>query len=354
MRKTPSQTLNARLEAGRSVVTALQISAKQLKDYDRRECEALAMRISRCNAKSNAWLQPDAYSLETGECYDAAGTFWNCNSKLCPNCLAKQSARSRKKLREALQQQKLIIGERLYFATFTIKNPGLSLSRTRELVYRAWSLFRKRKLCVDLVRGGAKTEEFTVTKGGFHYHLHTILLSRYLHFNEIRRLWTECVQTAFDEAGLELQINTSDGMLLVNVQHVKSREQTINEVCKYITKSDSWAKMPPAALAEISLVRRWCRMFELFGSFAPRETGLGKANSNDAAETPILDTRCLTDGEADAIRPYWRDQVALYGLEWYEAYLDREIEAAKRFRTEQISLRWQGLELLEGEQALDV
>ena len=43
------------------------------------------------------------------------------------------------------------------------------------------------------------------------------------------------------------------------------QENTINELCKYVTKSDSWSKIPTEQLAQIVAVPRFWRMFESFG-----------------------------------------------------------------------------------------
>jgi hypothetical protein len=340
MRQDPKEKLSARLAAGREIVTALTLAAHQKWGFDRQELLALALRIKLCNSPSNTFYCEDAFSRETGECFEAIGNLWSCGSKLCPQCLARQSVRNRKRLRDAMNRQTLRRGERYYFITFTIPNPSLGLTSTRSIVDRAWCLFRKRELCVSLIRGGAKSEEFTLTANGFHYHLHAIFLSRFLLYDEVRRVWTECVKQAFEDAREPLVIKGDSGMVRVNIKPITERERSIHEVCKYITKSDSWYKMPPEDLADIALIRRWHRMFELIGSF--REANNPSKTESDDAEpsTPNVHTSSLSDAGGVATLEYWRDTVERIGLEAYAERLDEEISRTWTARLEQLHRRW--------------
>lgn len=276
--------------------------------------QSLSTRITACNDHENIAVirQPGATHVTR---------LWRCGSKLCSDCLSRQSLKSRRLLTNAVAAQKLRPGERYYFATFTIKNPHLSLLETRSIVARAWTLFRKRSVCVALIRGGSKSEEFTVTPNGFHYHLHCMFLSKFLFFSEIRRTWTDCVRIAFAEHDRELEVATSDGLLWVVIKQVVPNDACIRELCKYVTKSDSWTKLPTSSLVEIAQVRRWNRMFELFGSFRttqPRE--------------PIVHTESLSDGEHRASHSYWRDIVDRHGFLYYEIHLDEQLDQCRKRR----------------------
>lgn len=298
------------------------------------------MRIEICGSRENNFIARDAHNSETGEAFDAHGTLWACGSKLCPNCIASQARRNRKKLREAIGKQKLRRGERYSFVTFTIKNPNASLMETRAIVDRAWTLFRKRKMCVDLIRGGVKSEEFTLTANGFHYHLHCIFLSKFVLFNEARRVWTECVEKAYRESGRTLEVNTKDGLLVVKWLPMLDSEKTIQEVCKYITKSDSWSKMRSDDLTDIAMIKRWFRMFELFGCFAMKNEDKPVIDSDSLLESHIVHTRNLTDGVSPSHQTYWRDFVDEHGVEAYAHELNDEVSRCWKARLEQIKLRW--------------
>lgn len=315
------------------------------------------MRISNCCSLDNNFIVADAWNRSTGEAYDATGQFWSCGSKLCPNCIAKKSRETRRKLREAISRQVLRKGERYYFPTFTIPNPGASLIETRHIVDRTWQLFRKRKLCVSLVKGWAKSEEFTLTKVGYHYHLHCLWLAKYIQFQEVRRVWTECLEVAFAEAQRELVIDTKDGLaivvfgdFIVNGRKSKTAtavdEKTVQEIAKYITKSDSWAKMNSDHLAEVALVKRWHRMFELGGSFKPESEDTTLDDAEREAFEPIVHTRSLSDGSSRRIASYWRDRVAQIGLDRYTDELNSEISNVWEVRKEQIAKRWPGAKMI--------
>lgn len=273
--------------------------------------------------------------------YEAHGQFWSCGSKLCPNCIARQARKTRKKLRAALDRQVLKKGERYYFPTLTIDNPGITLRRTRELVDRAWTLFRKRSLWRDLVKGCVKAEEFTVTKRGYHYHLHLLIKARFILYSEFRRVWSECVQIAADENGINLRPMNDEGHYWVKFQPISDFKRIPLELCKYITKSDSWTKIPSDDLEEIALIPKWFRMFELLGDFAER--------SERSERTPIVHTRFLTDrGSASVAMNYWRDRVHRVDFETFKHELAIEIIETRHTRIKQLSRRYQNALIIDG------
>jgi hypothetical protein len=187
---------------------------------------------------------------------------------------------------------------------------------------------------VSLIRGGAKSEEFTVTANGFHYHLHCLWLSSYLQYQEVRRNWTECVEAAFAEHDREFICKNKDGLLSVVVKPVQPNERMVQEVCKYITKSSSWSKLRPRDLIQIALVRKWHRMFEVFGTF--RTAPSSDASSGDN----ILDTRPSNDGKLRAVALYWRDRISMQSLDDYHADLYDEWHRCVNGRLRQLELRW--------------
>lgn len=340
MQTNLASKVDARYEQARLTTDALAAAKSTVSPKYHDEIDALRLRLLACNNPMNWFVADEAVNYETGEVYQAHGTLWNCNSKLCTNCVARRSAAKRRQVREALQRQEMTKGERFYFVTYTIKNPNLSLAATRALVNRAWCLFRKRSLCVDLIRGGVKSEEFTLTRNGYHYHLHCIYRSRWLLYGELRRTWTECVATAFEEAELELLLDSPTHTLSVNFQMIYHFDRAVNEVCKYITKSDSWAKLRPDQLAEVALVRRWHRMFEMFGSFSNRGEIDEQSEVDDDSTLGYLDTTPLSDGSESPSPRYWRDILAGTTLANYKLILFAEIEQARDFRTRQIAFRW--------------
>jgi hypothetical protein len=320
-KKSPIEKELDRIEMAKIVLGSLNALLKHSKYSTNVELIALESRIKLCNSLENCYAIDGVTSETSFESYTLVSRFWRCGSKLCPSCLARQSWQTRKRLREALKRQRPRKGQRYYFLTFTIPNPDLSLVETRSIVNRAWSLFRKRSLCVSSVGGGSKSEEFTVTPNGFHYHLHCLWLSKWLLYNEVRRVWTDCVKQAFADHDRPFTCRTVDEMLNVVIKPVTPNDKTIFELCKYVTKCDSWSKIRKSDLAEIALIQRWSRMFEVFGSFRePSEV----AESHDPS---IVHTRSLSDGGSEPSLRYWRNQVREFGVERYRERLYMEYHA---------------------------
>jgi hypothetical protein len=365
-----------RISFGASSASALFDALKKHKIRDE-EVWALGNRIRICSDRENHWVGDDLHNTETGELYAGNGNLWSCGSKLCPSCVAKASNRSRKELNLALKNQKLLTGEMYQFITLTIPNPNLSLIQTRTLIDRIWTLFRKRDYFKNKVRGGSKSEEFTLTGNGYHYHYHLLCVTRYLNYMEFRREWSECVEIAFREFNLTCEFKTDDGLAMVKIDKLSSSvnglKGAIQEVCKYVTKSDSWEKLPQKDLIEIASIKRFWRMFEIFGSFRAQR------NANVVLESPnvfvtylltklvveilkyiqtgerntILDTKQISDGKClDEFQDLpekvpkrqrevsWRKYILENGLESYFEKLAEQVEKTRYARKCFLSLKY--------------
>lgn len=307
---------------------------------DRAELRALAHRLSLCGSPRNVFIATNAINYSTGEEYTATGQLWHCGAKICPNCIARFSAINRRKLRRAIDSVKLQKGERWYFPTFTIVNLGRPLVETRHIVNEVWSRFRKRLLCVSSIRGGSKSEEFTLTPNGYHYHLHCLLVSQYLHYDEVQRVWTECFENYCQENKIKYDIKTPSNNLRVHFEKITNMETLPFELCKYITKSDSWHKMRNADLTEVCMVQRWWRMFELFGCMSAKEVAIAEGDQDPGTGRAIVHTRSFTDGSEPSLAEFWRKRIWQISLPDYLAELNMQFEETIAFRREQISARW--------------
>lgn len=375
---TLQESISARLAACREVVYALRTAANAAGGLDRLELLALAHRIHLCGLGANAFVCEDAINMNTGEIYQAKGVMWRCGSKLCPNCISIFAAKHRRQLRTQIKRVTLGPKEKWHFGTMTIPNPNLSLLATRHILQHAWSLYRKRLLSLSSIRGGCKSEEFTLTANGYHYHLHTLFISEYVHYQEVRRVWTECVAKSFkvnkvphlwqdylrrrakqnaewNEANPDEKPRT-DMLLRVVIKPVTNLEQVVNEVCKYLTKSDSWYKMPSEHLAEVGLIRRWWRMFELHGCMRAEKRSLTSSTTQDEVSESIVHTSSLSDGVAtahqilsDIMKPdraeAWREIQARMSFEEYVRYVNDHWIRGIQFRQAQIRHRWPGSKL---------
>lgn len=340
-KQSPLDKLLARRDANRETIESLHdlIQNPELEDLGRLEVYGLIARMELCNSRENLWYSNDLKSADNRN-YGAIGSLWRCNSRLCTNCLAIHSMRNRKRVRAALAAQTFSKGERLNFITFTIPRVGLPLAVTRELVNRAWRLFQRRSVCRSLLRGGAKSEEFTVRPDGFHYHLHVLAKTPWFLFNELRRSWTDAVVDTFAEANIPFNIPTNDGLLVVNVRKVDSPERAVLELCKYLTKSDSWRKLDAASLWTVARQRHWSRMFELFGSFRDSLQEPDQASDQSLS----VHTRSV-NGKASYVRTvaelfderdqgHWRDKIAALGFsEWLAELRNRYREHHRHERS---------------------
>lgn len=245
----------------------------------------IAWRLQRCADDVNIWFVNDP---ERGWLH---GRFWKCGSKLCSFCLSAESRRKRKALLDAIDRlpKKL---RKWHFVTFTIENPASTIGTTRQIVNDAWAKLRKRAMFSE-VRAVAKSEEFTVTKEGFHYHIHTLIDCKWIDYQLWRKAWTECVESSGGESRYLFGFQTVDGMLIVNVKPVRNPKDIVNELGKYITKSTCFRDLSRPTLNELAEVKRWHRMFELLGDLRnkqPRERVARQRSS-------IVHTKSLSDGQ---------------------------------------------------------
>jgi plasmid rolling circle replication initiator protein Rep len=331
---------------------------------------AQAARIEKCNSNGNLFVGEDLHTLD-GELYDGKGSLWACNSRLCPNCTGKLSKRSRRIIRYVFENQKLNVGENWYFVTFTMPNLNLkniSLPVIAEIMQTAWKRFSALETRAGksptwfqkTIRGGFKNAEFTYTANdSYNYHLHSLIVAKSSiqrdGFVKIRQQWTKALEFAFTKFDVPFEVNTGDGLAVVNVQKVswQNREKTINELCKYVTKADSWSKIPIEQLETIVAVPRFWRMFESFGVCRQTARGMMKktvktsenadnefvnqsANVNEGA---YLDTKNLINRRilerAKQKRVAWRIRAKEIPLWKYKMELNVEIEAVQQYR------RWQ-------------
>ncbi len=257
---------------------------------DSRIVQGLADRIFQCSRRENFFLANDLHSADTGELYHGKGVLWSCNSRICPTCVAKLSKRNRKIARYVVENEKVFLGERWFFITLTM--PDLLLKEfpllfCRSVMNDAWRKFSRSAWFNKVIRGGMKSEEFTLgTFNQYHFHQHLLSICKNRitsnNFVEIRREWTKALRFSFEKHGLKFECETKDGLANVRVDRIYNKNKVILELTKYFTKSESWSKIPPEQLADIATIERFPRMFECFGSC--KETAKGM-ESNQPEKT---------------------------------------------------------------------
>ncbi len=245
--------------------------------------QGLADRIFECSRRENFFLANDLHSADTGELFDGKGSLWSCNSRICPSCVGKLSKRNRKISRYVFENEKVFLGERWFFITLTM--PDLLLKEFPLLVCRsvmneAWRKFSRSAWFNKVIRGGMKSEEFTLgTFNQYHFHQHLLSICKNRitsnNFVEIRREWTKALRFSFEKHGLKFECETKDGLANVRVDRIYNKNKVILELTKYFTKSESWSKIPPEQLADIATIERFPRMFEVFGECRATAKGIG-------------------------------------------------------------------------------
>ncbi len=344
-----------------------------------------ADRLQACSDRNNFYMCNDFVDYETGETFFGFGNMFGCGLKLCPSCTARAAARNRKISLRVLDNTELqnrehfcfITGgyiveqEQHRFVTLTMPKIFKSLKVTSKIKKRAWDLFRKLKFTKTYFPGIIKTAEFTVRADRtYHYHLHLLAISYFVPEALIKEAWTSCVRTAFDEFGIEFEASQAN----VNLKLIYDLHGAVKEVCKYITKSDSWEKIPAEHLLEITEIRRWDRMFEISGRF--RQT-LAKLKIQDAAaadalssfldnkstfaegvarELDYFNTDGITDGEPSKAfeiaedsaeissekqkRKSWRDLIEEVGFEAYREIFYRQVEYTRNMRKLRLIIKY--------------
>lgn len=292
----PRQLATDRANIDRQTADALYSAAHKAPPDKVDELFMYAFRLDLCNELSNQWYTDELVNRSTGELFSGYGRFFTCNQKLCSYCLAHLSRRNKRRLREVIKATKIPVGYDPRFITLTLPNPDLPILETRERIYEAWTRFRKRDWFKKAILAYAKGEEFTLTKNGYHYHLHLLVLSRQVAAERLRTIWTDC--------NPKIKPETADGLLVANVKRINSMENAINEVSKYLTKTLDFAKTKHHSdLTDIALVRRWNRLFELgFSWRRPAESEADSKTFDDGTAIAYLDTRNLSDGNCDTWR----------------------------------------------------
>lgn len=345
-KRTVTERAYYRRESSMKVAKLLETAAVAANDD---VAYVLSQRINKCADPSNHFIATDLNNQE-GECFDGFGNIYSCGSKLCHTCMAKASSRNRRIAREVLENTKLVRGkyfcyikqkevseqEQYRFITLTMPQVNLSLIETLNLLKRSWELFRKLDFTKNYFNGFVKSPEFTIREDtSYHAHLHLLAISFFIPEHLIKQYWFNCVKTAFLEEGIEFKANN----IVVNLKKIDSMENSLLEVCKYVTKSESLLEIPAAHLLEIANVNRFPRMFELTGRFKIiarriREKKEIEREINNAENTDVnyLDTKCITDGEAALnkskdLAPCWRKLIRQIGADAYLEQLDMQIEA---------------------------
>ncbi len=299
---------------------------------------------------SNVWHAEDLTN-EFGELFEGCGSLYQSGSRLSPSYMKDMRKRARVRVREgvALANATRKSGEHWRLVTLTMPTLiGVSLGDSLAVLSDAWRHFTNRRAWfAATISAGIKGEEFTLGdercaahketktpkqskecrgcadcrafkwefgRDGYHPHIHVLALSGWIGYVHLRDEWTASLKRAAAKHGIDLTFNTAHGGAVVDVRLVTQRASkgrrtiteagAVEEVCKYITKSDSWLALPDDQLCDVARVLRGRRMVELLGSCRAERADEQRAADRARRDASAHDALCRAEFErARAARP---------------------------------------------------
>lgn len=267
-----------------------------------------------CASPDNCYSGMNQVSRE-GERFKGFGRKWRCNLFLCGFCNKKRCSRSwsgavkgiefvnehSEEIRvEKARTLKVDDLPKMKWAFLTLTAPrvmGYSLLACQAVIKRAIKLFCDcrffRRLTGAWIRGlhfgdleSDKSEE------GHNCHAHFLLYVICSGFEEKARItWTDSVKKAWYEAGVELQINTRDGLLNIDLDS-KLRmpiQRSLSNISNYIIEPQhGWSALSDEALIELAELSRTPRAVEMGGFIRRQCSETGKRKKPRRNETTTL------------------------------------------------------------------
>ncbi len=259
------------------------------------ESEAVADLIEESANDENIFVAEDIdfIDAQTGNqtFIDVYGSLNVVSSRCNPAYLRTSSARGRKRIKIALARVKPQSGEKLRFIVLTQPDMfgfdfvgGYGLLSGAKIRLKNHPYFKKN------FRGGVTSDEFTLGAENTHFHFHTNILgyTKWIDFDELRRVWTDCLRKTARDMGRELKVNTKDGLVNVYIKDVKAKvrdfdkeitlDSAITECVKYVVKGNDFAKISTEFICQVEKTLYGKRLVETFGE-ANKRKGKAKANN---------------------------------------------------------------------------
>ncbi len=131
------------------------------------------------------------------------------------------------------------------------------------------------------------------------------MLGRYIEQAKLADEWTDCVERACRDVGVEFLVpNLKTNRLIVDIRSVKkyakkrsvTMQDALLEICKYTTKGSDFEKVPVEQLVEIEAALRGRQMVKAYGIFNNHK-GKAKGIGTNLHGDTSLDTLHTTDGK---------------------------------------------------------
>jgi len=278
--------------------------------------DARAIAIADCLLETykpeNIYISKDFVNYQTGELFDGYGVLQiGIASRFSLAYQRFASSRARKRAEVKIANHKQVVGQDWRFATFTMPFLKANVEMVLAVISRAMELLKKRKVFCSNVDGAFCGEELTIGDGStadfthFHSHIHILMLGKYIEQGKLADEWTDCVERACREVGVEFSMpNPKTNRLIVDIRSVKkyakkrsvTMQDSLLEVCKYTTKGSDFEKVPVKQLVEIEAALRGRQMVKAYGIFN-NHRGKAKRIGTSLDRDASLDTLHITDGK---------------------------------------------------------
>jgi len=257
----------------------------------------------------NVYTAKDLVNYQTGELFDGHG-FLNIGvaSRMSPAYRESSSIRARKRAEAKISKHKQLVSQEWRFATFTMPFLKADVEKVLAILSRSVELLKKRKIFRSNVDGAFCGEELTIGDAStdnfthFHSHIHVLMLGKYIEQNLLAEVWTDCVEKACGEFGVEFSIpNLTTNRLVVDIRNVKkyakkrsiTMQDSLLEVCGYVVKGSDFEKVPVEQLVQIESALRGRQMVKAYGIFNKHK---GKGKDINSSKDTYVHNNYTTDG----------------------------------------------------------
>lgn len=167
-----------------------------------------------------------------------------CKNRFCPVCSYARTRRVRQRLNSLCRSYVPDKYFRLRFLTLSVQNHPDARTLAKHLS-KSFRNLRRRVWWKDKVRGGCSVYEVTGSPGDWHVHIHALLESKYLPWDELHALWKE--------------ISGGLGCWIQNI----SPSAAESYLTKYLTKEPESSDV----LDDLNDALKGFRMFQPFGTW---------------------------------------------------------------------------------------
>jgi hypothetical protein len=314
--------------------------------------------IAETSSSDNLYFSENQVNYETGEAFDGRGSLvQTVASRVCPFYLSTSSRRARREKREDLARVKPKQFDLLRFITLTMPNLETDFETTIKVLFRAFSLLKKREIFTQNVTGAIYGYENTVGAANhYHAHVHVLAWSRWINQSELAAAWTDCVEKACAKFGVSCVVNTSHGRMIVDIRLTRKKasgrgtiavDDALQEVCKYLTKGSDFEKIP---VGELSRVEKVLQNRQMVGSYGECNARRGKAEAagtsgkepEGAVFTSVHTTNVIDGAKVKQKRETLTEigtRMILDGKrEEFRRLLKRKMQERRAFRKRQLAL----------------